>query len=248
MVIAMIPKLETVSLIVGERTPTSRKILPNEIKGAATYMVTVPSGDRLEISSANSQQVINFLVTGAGGVTTGELSETINRLTVFAAMPGTPVVLTAEKDCCLLQIRMDIDPGELKGLEEDTFPVLRPYENCGHYRDYFKSEKTVSRTLIPPFKLPRFSMGSVQTTGPDQIQPHAHPVLDQLFFSFAENNCELLIDGEAFHFGGNCLLHIPRGSEHGIDATAGQTVHYLWVDFFEKSEDMEYLVRTHKPV
>ena len=237
-----------VTLMVEEGSPSTRQILPNQIKGASTYIVTVPSRARFELTSPGSQQVISFLVTGTGTLTTDTLSKAVKQLTAIVALPGTPAVLTAEKDCCLLQIRMDIDPEELRDLDEASFPIVTAYENCEFYRDEIKSEKAINRTLIPPFKVPRFSMGSVQTTGPDQIQLHAHPVFDQLFFSFAENHCDLLIDGKTFCFGGNCLLCIPRGSEHGIDAKPGHTVHYLWLDFFEKSDDMDFIVQTHKPV
>jgi hypothetical protein len=106
----------------------------------------------------------------------------------------------------------------------------------------------VSRTLVHPFTLPRFSMGSVETTGPDRIEPHANPMLDQLFFSFAENDCDLLIDVSTFRFGGNRLLHVPLGSDHGTDAQPSDFVHYLWIDFFKKSEDMQYSLDVHKPV
>lgn len=242
------PSKEVVPLKVGEGSPSTRQILPNQIKGASTYLVTVPSRARFELTSPDSQQVISFLVTGTGTLITDALYKVMNQLTAFVALPGTPALLTAEKDCCLLQIRMDIDPEELRDLDKASFPIVTAYDNCEFYRDDIKSEKTISRTLIPPFKVPRFSMGSVQTTGPDHIQLHAHPVFDQLFFSFAENDCDLLIDGETFSFGGNCLLYIPRGSEHGIDARSGHTVHYLWLDFFERSDDMEFLVETHKPV
>ncbi len=244
----MTPSNEVITLMVEEGSPCMRQILPNLIKGASTYIVTVPSRARLELTSPCSQQAINFLITGTGTLTTDALSKVMNQLTAFAALPGTSAELTAKKDCCLLQIRMDINPEELRSLDEASFPIVRAYENCDFYRDEIKSEKAISRTLIAPFKVPRFSMGSVQTAGPDQIQLHAHPAFDQLFFSFAENDCDLLMDGETLHFGGNCLLYIPRGSEHGIDARPGRTVHYLWLDFFDKSDDMEFLLKTHKPV
>lgn len=245
---AMILNHETITLKVEGNSPCSRPLLADEIKGVTTCLVTLPSGARFELASTGLQQVISFLVAGAGVFTTGVSSNAIPRLTSFAARPGTPAVFIAEEDCCLLQIRMKIDPDEMKQLDDPLFPLVRRYEDCEHYRDYFKTEKTVSRTLIPPFTLPRFSMGSVETTGPDRIDPHAHPVLDQLFFSLAENDCDLLIDGESSRFNGNCLLHIPLGSMHGIEAGPGDIVHYLWLDFFERSEDMQYIVETHKPV
>jgi mannose-6-phosphate isomerase-like protein (cupin superfamily) len=242
------PKNETIKLSVTGKSPHSRQILPREIKGVETHMVTVPAGARFDTSSAISKQAIYFVVEGAGTFATGDVSPAVPRLTLFAAKPGAPAKFVAAEDTCLLQIRMDLRPEESAKLKESIYPMVKPYAECEHYRDYFKSEKTVSRTLVAPFTLPRFCMGSVQTTGPDRIEPHAHPMLDQLFFSFAENDCALLVDGASFHFGGNCLLHIPLGSDHGVDAKPGDTVHYLWLDFFEKAEEMQYLVDVHKPV
>jgi len=242
------PKSETVQLLVKRDSKSSTQILAGEIKGVATHFVTVPTGVSFKAPSAISQQTIYFIVEGSGSFATNAESKAVSRRTLFVPEPGVTAEFAAAQDSCLLQICMDIHPEESGALHHAPFPIVTLYENCEHYRDYFKSEKTVSRTLIHPFTLARFSMGSVETTGPDRIEPHSHRMLDQLFFSFAENNCDLVIDGESFQFGGNCLLHIPLGSAHGIDAKPGDKVHYLWIDFFEKSEDMQYLVDTHKPV
>lgn len=242
------PKSENLTLSVDGKSPRSRQILPNEIKGVATHLVTVPAGAKFDAASSIKQQVIYFVVEGAGTFIIDNLSRALNRLTLFVAKPGAPAEFVASANSCLLQIRMDLRQEEFSKLNESYYPIVRPYTDCERYRDYFKSEKTVSRTLVHPFTLPRFSMGSVETTGPDRIQSHSHPMLDQLFFSFVENDCDLLVNGDSFRFGGNCLLHIPLGSDHGVDAKPGDTVHYLWVDFFDKSEDMQYLVDVHKPV
>lgn len=244
----MPPKNEVVTLAVNGQSANSRQILPNEIKGVATHLITVPAGAKFNAATAVSQQAVYFLVEGAGAFKTEATEKAANRLTLFVAQPGGSAEYIAGEDSCLLQILMDLHADESANLDEKVYPIVQYYQDCPHYRDYFKSEKTVSRTLIAPFTLPRFSMGSVETTGPDRIEPHAHPVLDQLFFSFSENDCDLLIDGDSFRFGGNWLLHIPLGSEHGVDAKPGETVHYLWIDFFEKSADMQYLVDVHKPV
>jgi hypothetical protein len=73
-------------------------------------------------------------------------------------------------------------------------------------------------------------------------------MLDQLFFSFEDNDCTLLVDGSEFRYGGNCLLHIPLGSDHGVQADEGDVVNYLWLDFFENAQEMQYLVDVHTPV
>ena len=63
-----------------------------------------------------------------------------------------------------------------------------------------------------------------------QVGQHAHPLLDQFFFSFPENDMNLLIDCHICPMKGDTLLHIPLGSNHGVIAQGDQKMHYLWID------------------
>ncbi len=226
----------------------SKTILSGEIVGVKTSLVWVPAGGQANLISPADKQHICFVVGGTGRMQTANSGHDLMDKDLFAAQPDTRTIFSAETPCTLLLIAMDLYPQEAANPKTAIYPVVRRYSMCEKYRDYFKTPKTVSRTLVHPFTLPRFSMGSVETTGADRIEPHAHPMLDQLFFSFADNFCTLLVDGARHPFAGNCLLHVPLGSEHGIDAAPGDVVNYLWIDFFAKSEDMEYLVKFHKPV
>jgi hypothetical protein len=67
------------------------------------------------------------------------------------------------------------------------FPHIQIYRNAKHYRDRNKSEKTISRAVIEQRIIPRFAFGSVETYGVDAVKSHDHPMLDQYFFSFPEN-------------------------------------------------------------
>ncbi|MEM1445001.1 MAG: hypothetical protein AAGF84_03030 [Planctomycetota bacterium] len=226
----------------------TRHVLRHEIKGVDTWLITVPTGDELDLSVESERQVLFYLVSGKGTVSAARRAFALEPKSLFVPKPGTGSSLVADEGAVLLKIAMDLRPEERENLPDELYPILVRYEETEKYRDYFKSEKTISRTLVHPFVLPRFSMGSVETTGPDRIEPHAHAMLDQLFFSFSDNRCTLLIDGESFDFGGNTLLHIPLGSDHGVDAQEGDVVNYLWLDFFESQEDQQYLVDVHKPV
>lgn len=86
--------------------------------------------------------------------------------------------------------------------------------------------------------IPGFDFGSVQTTGPDRIEQHCHPLKDQVFMSFKENGATLLIDEGTHEFKENVALHIPLGSHHGVSAKEGQLVHYLWFDFTFPERDV----------
>ena len=72
--------------------------------------------------------------------------------------------------------------------------------------------------------------GSVEANGDDLVGQHAHPLLDQFFFSFPENDMNLLIDCHICPMKGDTLLHIPLGSNHGVIAQGDQKMHYLWID------------------
>ena len=226
----------------------TKNILPNEISGVKTSLLWIPAGGHMDMKSPVDKQHICFVVEGTGQMKTASSEHDLIAKDLFAAQPATPTDFSATTSSTLLLIAMDLYPQEAANPKTEIYPMVRRYAQCEKYRDYFKTPKTTSRTLVHPFTLPRFSMGSVETTGPDRIEPHAHPMLDQHFFSFGDNRCTLLVDGTRHSFGGNCLLHVPLGSEHGIDAAPGDVVNYLWIDFFAKSEDMEYLVKVHKPV
>ena len=129
-----------------------------------------------------------------------------------------------------------------------VYPVTGRYEDALQYRDPFKSEKTISRALLPQRTIPRFAMGSVETYGDDLIGQHAHPLLDQFFFSFPENDMDLLIDDIVYPMKGNSLVHIPLGSDHGVSVKGKQTAHYIWIDFIQDPEKANhYLDEVHKP-
>jgi hypothetical protein len=84
--------------------------------------------------------------------------------------------------------------------------------------------------------IPRFAMGSVESRGFDRVEPHSHPMLDQFFVSFKENDSVLLIDGARIPFGGETAYHIPLGSSHGVEVIEGKRLHYLWLDFMTDRE------------
>lgn len=94
-----------------------------------------------------------------------------------------------------------------------------PYSLSKQYKDRNKSEKTISRVMLEQRNIPRFAMGSVESYGPDFVRSHDHPMLDQFFVSFPENDMFLLIDYEPYRMMGNEACHIPLGSNHGVDVT-----------------------------
>ena len=151
-------------------------------------------------------------------------------------------------DAHLLEIRWKLTEKEIQEMESAALPFTQTYEQAQKYRDPFKSEKTISRAIVPHRVLPRFAMGSVETYGTDLIGQHAHPLLDQFFYSFSENDCILLIDSLQHPMKGDTILHIPLGSNHGVFVGETQCAHYLWIDFIPDESGLNYLDEVHKPV
>ena len=147
--------------------------------------------------------------------------------------------LEALVDAQILEIRWFKREGEDDALAAEyktQFPLIQIYRNSKQYRDRNKSDKTISRSCIDQRRIPRFALGSVETYGIDAVKSHDHPMLDQFFFSFDENEMDVLIDYEAVPMKGNELLYIPLGSIHGVDVRAGQHCHYLWIDFYPDND------------
>jgi hypothetical protein len=128
---------------------------------------------------------------------------------------------------------------------QKKYPYFITYSQCKTYKEEIKSEKTISRMLVPEEVVPRVSIGSVQTTGPDAIAAHEHPMLEQLFYGLEGNSCHVYADGHETVFGERSLLHVPLGSNHGVRVDVGQKLHYIWMDFFKQQEDVSYITESH---
>lgn len=240
---------ETISLNTSLRA--SRNILPGAIPGATVYNHTIPAGETTEFPGTEKYISIFFLCYGSAAFSSADKHVSYSEKAVFVARPEDDVQVSAESNISFVQICWDLNEFDLADLKESRdFPFSQAYVDATQYRDYFKSEKTISRAIIPQKMIPRFAMGSVETRGDDLIGQHAHPLLDQFFFSFPENNCNVLIDSCIFPLGGNTMLHIPLGSNHGVIALGEQYVHYLWLDFTsqeQKQQAVEYLDTVHTP-
>lgn len=228
-----------------------KKILAGEIPGATVINYTFPEGEVKQFEGRETFIRIFFLCSGSACFSAAGKTITFDGKAVFTALPSQAVFLRALSGISLLEIRWEMNEQDLEDLKNSSsFPFGMAYEDSPQYRDFFKSEKTISRAIIPQAMIPRFAMGSVETTGDDLIGQHSHPLLDQFFFSFPENNAMVLIDSCIYPLSGNTLLHIPLGSNHGVIALGEQYVHYLWMDFTPqelKKQAVDYLNEVHKP-
>ena len=239
-------------VLLDTRICVEKLMLPGEIKGASVISYTLPGGEKLSFEKPQKYMSIFFLLEGAVCFASEGKRFEYAEKAVFAALPDRDVSVEAKNDCAFIEIRWDMNEHDLADLEENQaqFPYTLAYKDTLQYRDFFKSEKTISRAIIPQAIIPRFAMGSVETCGDDLIGQHSHPLLDQLFFSFPENNMYMLIDSCIYPLEGNTLVHIPLGSNHGVIALGAQRAHYLWLDFTPqelKEQAVEYLNEIHVP-
>jgi hypothetical protein len=121
----------------------------------------------------------------------------------------------------------------------------RKFSDCPAYHEDIKSAKTISRMLLPENYVPRFCMGSVETTGPDVVAAHEHPMLEQLFFGLKSCHAVCHADNDYTPLLENTLLHIPLGSRHSVSVDKGNTLSYIWFDFFLSLEGQSYMGQQH---
>ena len=124
-------------------------------------------------------------------------------------------------------------------------PYMRLMSECPVYTEDIKSPKTVNRMLLPQGLVPRAGVGSVETPGPDTVAEHDHPMLDQVFLGMKECRCTVHAGGESTQLISGMLLHIPLGSRHSVTVEEGNTLRYLWLDFFLGHEGEKYRDEQH---
>lgn len=225
-------------------------MLEGAISGAAVYHHVLLPGDEVKFIADGSYIRVLFVCSGTLDFIVDGVSYSYIEKAFLATAPEQDVELNVGTKVNMLEIRWSVFAEDMKEMkkQQTIFPITGKYLDAEQYRDPFKSEKTISRAILPQRVIPRFAMGSVETYGEDLIGQHAHPLLDQFFFGFPENDMELLIDDLSYPMKGDSLLHIPLGSNHGVKVGANQTAHYIWIDFIQNPEAANaYLDEVHKP-
>lgn len=218
----------------------SEQMFPNVIEGVIPYQHALKAGSTLRVEPDNQFHIFIMIFGDAEFITDGN-SYTFHECVLFCGDHRLPLEIKTQSDTEFLEIQRNItqeDLGYLHKYETDTkYPLIQIYRNAKQYTDDCKSEKTINRIMLEQRHIPRFCCGSVEMYGPDAVTPHAHPTLDQFFYSFPENDMDCILDGEKVPMGGNVFLHIPLGGNHGVDLQPGKHCHYMWLDFFVEPEE-----------
>ena len=150
---------------------------------------------------------------------------------------------------CLI-IRKQLDEKDLLEIEKEREKhkslYFKAFSECPVYTEEIKSAKTLNRMILPERLIPRFCIGTVETTGPDEVGAHEHPMLEQLFLGLPGCKCTVRANEASILLVENMILHIPLGSMHSVSVEEGEKLSYIWLDFFKTIEGQDYISEQHQ--
>jgi hypothetical protein len=229
----------------------SKSILENEIKGIHVKQYSIKGENAILDAAKQSYKTIYLFVKGKGTVTVKNIEYEIVPETILLPNTYNSISIKASNNNELhyLKISSKLTAKDLEDLKE--FPDKNTQEvyyakftDCKSYTEPIKSPNTVSRTILPNKYIPRIAMGTVQTTGPDKVGAHEHPMLEQLFLGLTKNNSVVYADDAQVNFPQYSVLHIPLGASHSVSVEKDEVMYYVWMDFFLDKKGEEWL-KTH---
>ncbi|WP_240927981.1 MULTISPECIES: hypothetical protein [unclassified Cellulophaga] len=232
----------------------AKTILADEIKGIHVEHIALTGKNTILDATEDGNKLIYLFFKGNGTVTAEGTDYAIVPETILLpnAVEEIQLKTTANDTLHYLRIASKLSKQDLIDLE--TFPkentqhvYYKKFTDCEPYTEPIKSPNTVSRTIMPNKIIPRIAMGTVQTTGPDKVDPHEHPMLEQLFLGLSENDVVVYADDESTPLNEYALLHIPLGSSHSVTVEKEKVMYYVWMDFFLDAKGEEWL-KTHQVI
>lgn len=229
-----------------------RELMPGEIFGLKLEMISM-TGYHLFSSPLLSLAYDVFLVIQGKGTVLAEGQE-YGFGPGYVIKPPWPHPFSIEpsqgESLYLLRIRISQTPEDVGYIsnqpEHFRKLYLKAITDCSVYTEDIKSSKTVNRMILPEGMVPRFCMGSVETSGPDRVAEHEHPMLDQLFLGLKGCRGHCYAGGDYALLEENMLLHIPLGSRHRVEVREGDRLAYIWFDFFLTLEGQKYMNEQHR--
>jgi hypothetical protein len=234
-------------------TVVEQSLLPNSIPGVAIRAVSLVGPTTWKQVQAGDVNFVLLFLDGRGTYRAGGNPFAIDGETIARAPMGWDFDVSVPAGAILsfLSICKEISADDKADLarypENNVAPWVKRFSECEAYREAIKSPKTISRTLLPANYVPRVALGTVETTGPDRVGEHRHPMLEQLFLGLRGNDITVHADGVEMPLGEFQLMAIPHASMHGATVAEGRKLHYVWMDFFSDKEGQAWL-ETHKPI
>ena len=202
---------------VDTKTPGSVLLLEGTIPTVTAFHHVIAKGTSLKLPGNIGAYHALFQVSGKATYETGGTSNTFGERVAFIPALDKELVIKGDEHTCILEMQIEMDETDMGFVKQYDvkFPFMQKYLEADQYRDSHKSEKTISRQVIIQRNIPRFALGSVEMRDKDGMVAHAHPPLDQYFFTLPENEMDLTLDGVHVPLKGNMLVHIPLGGEIG---------------------------------
>ena len=225
-----------------------KSLLVNEIGGVMSNFYIIKSGRKHSFKPLKSRTRVVIFLSNSGIVSSDNNFFELREMAVMAWQDNSTVKIEAKSSPIeLIEILMDLTPDDVEIILKTNHKGIyfKNYSEADTYREKIKSTKTVNRTLLPANIIPRMVLGSVETQGPDVVGVHSHPMLEQLFWGLPGNSCLVKADKYEKYFGEKILLHIPLGSDHGVEVEEGKSIHYIWMDFFKDPKGVAYIENTH---
>lgn len=227
-------------------------ILPGEISEVEVDHITLKGPFTYDEEISEIQDLIYLFLTGEGTFYSRDTKKQIEKESIAVATSATSVRIKVPRWETLHFIRIKKLLSEKDFQDIASFPpenrgelYFKTFLECEAYTEKIKSPNTVSRTILPKDHIPRVAMGTVQAPGPDAVGAHEHGMLEQLFLGLSNNQITVHADGINCDFGEYDILHIPRGSSHGVSVEDNNQMYYVWMDFFMTKEGQVWL-KTHK--
>lgn len=229
---------------VNEKKNQSTEMCSGLIDGVTPYHHTIIAGSQMDFEANIRKYHIMTLVQGTAVFMVEGKEYRFDERVTFIPGLDQKMTIKAETDVQLMEILFEMTDEDFDEIEKfnTEFPYMQVYKTSMQYKDKCKTNKTINRIMVEQRHVPRFAMGSVESYGPDHVGQHPHPMLDQYFFSFPENNMTVLIEDERVPMPGNTLLYIPLGSNHGVEVKEGEVMHYTWIDFLVDREESATLL------
>ena len=226
-------------------------IMPREIESVDIEHISVKGAYRMEEPAYTGSYDVLLSIQGEASLLIGSDAFDFNSNCIARIPYYKPfgISVEKEKEFHFLRIRKNLNGSDCRFIAQDpdsySALYLKAISDCPVYTEAIKSDKTVNRMILPEGLVPRFCMGSVYTEGHDSVAEHDHPMLDQLFLGLENCRCTCSADGEKIVLTENMMLHIPLGAKHSVSVLEGDTLYYIWFDFFLTLEGQKYMKEQH---
>ncbi len=232
----------------------SKTVLQNEISGIKVDHITLVGDVVREEQMDDAHKFIYLFIKGHGNVVADTKNYEIVPESILVPNSVQSISINATKNDTLNFLKISSELTEQDCIELKEFPkkntqnvYFKKFIDTEPYTEPIKSPNTVSRTILPNKYIPRIAMGTVETMGPDKVDPHEHGMLEQLFLGLTDNDVVVYADDAQVDFPAYSMLHIPLGSSHSVTAGKEKKMYYVWMDFFRDSKGEEWL-KTHNAV